>query len=862
MTGPIDASSAAGRPGGGPGEELVHELIAARAARHPQRPAVVSPEGTLTYGELDRRATLLAADLRARVDAGPERLIGTCLRRGPHAVVALLGILKSGAAPVLTDPASPVDRITGLLRQSGVVAVVTASGQRGAPADQRAALEALGVSVVEVDQEWSGDAAQPFPRAALEATAHVVQTSGSSDGPKGVVARHVSVLQCVAWAREALSLSERDRTTWMSGPGYGVSLVNELWPALSVGATVHLPSDETLLFADRLRDWVIANRITVLQLTRTLAEPLWRAPWPTETDLRLLMVTGERLDDWPPDDLPFQVACTYGSTETTHITSWVDEAVGQPLDRRPGVPHVGRPVRDTVVRLLDPRGLPVPAGEVGEVHVAGPGVARGYLDAPALTAARWRPDPYSGLPGARMYRTGDLGRLSPDGDLELAGRADRQVKVRGQRVNLDEVEAAVRALPDIRETAVVARGDAASPSLVAYLVGVEPAQVAPVRAALTQRLPAAAVPGKFVLLDGLPRGATGKVDRLALPAPTPDRDSPGTAARTSDDVEADLTALWQRLLEQPRPGPDDNFFELGGHSMIAVHAVTHIEERWGVQLDLPTFYRGPTITEVAAAIRVARSTVGWLVRPADEPAPAAPSVRLLCFPYAGGTAATYAGWRDLLPDGVDVLAVQPPGRAERLSEPALRDLDALVLAVGHAVISDELTEVPTVFFGHSLGATVAFEVARWLQRTGHPPVARLIVSGASAPQVPVTARVHRLAEDEMWAHVEALGGTPAQLSADPQLRAVLGPTLRADFAAHETYRYRDDSPLECPITALAGEQDAEAPVADVDRWAEQTVGPFDRHVLPGGHFFVRTARDALLDRVRRTLDPMLTAVSS
>ncbi len=432
----------------------------------------------------------------------------------------------------------------------------------------------------------------------------MVYTSGSSGRPKGVVARHQTVSHCVRWAQRAFSLSAADRSTWVSAPGFGVSLVNELWPMLATGCTVDLPDEQTLLFPDRLRDWLVNRGITVVQLVGTLAEPLCRQHWPPGCALRLLLATGERQDRWPPADLPFDLVVTYGCTETTHITSWRDDAAGIRIapDGLPS-PPVGRPVADTSVYLLDERGDPVAAGAVGEVYVAGPGLARAYLGDPALTAARWLPDPFAGVAGARMFRTGDLGRLLGDGSLALLGRVDRQVKVRGKRVNLDEVEAAVERQPGVTEAAVVPREHAGDVRLVGYLAGPAADRLPDLYRSLRAQLPDHQVPADLVPADRLPRTPNGKLDRHRLPEPT--RDRAGSSARLTaprGEIELAVADIWCELLDLAEIGTRDDFFELGGHSMIAVKMVSALQQRFGVLIDLPAFYDRPTVAGVAALV--------------------------------------------------------------------------------------------------------------------------------------------------------------------------------------------------------------------------------------------------------------------
>ncbi|HJQ03547.1 MAG TPA: AMP-binding protein [Jatrophihabitans sp.] len=845
-----------GRSAAYPTNRLIHQMIAAQAAARPEQPAVVTDGDPLSYRDLDRWATAIAAGLRSTAGARPGVRIGVCLPRGPEAAIALLGVVRSGAAPVLIDPGAPPARTGTNLRDAHVRTVLVADGE-GTPAAVRKLMAATGLAAVPVVRGSDPPPAEFLadPPLSPHSAAHISYTSGSTGTAKGVLARHAAVLQCVHWAREALALTAEDRLSWLSPPGFGISLMNELWPALATGCTVYVPDTQTMLFAERMQHWLLANRVTVVQLTRTLAEPLFRLPWPTDGGPRLLILTGEAIKHWPPADLPFEVAVTYGSTETTHVTSWLDRAAGIAMGAgRVEPPPVGWPVANMSAYVLDPVGMPVDTGTIGEVHVAGPGLAGGYLGDPAQTAARWLPDPF-GVPGGRRFATGDLGRRLPDGSLQIVGRVDRQVKVRGQRTNLDEIEAVLCSQPGVADAAVVAHGDGDALRLVAYLAGVDRGAVAAIHGGLAATLPSYALPSDFVLLDRLPRTVNGKLDRQALPEPAGRRDaSPAPLHLATDGVEQDLVELWRRLLGRNEVGIADSFFDLGGHSMIAVQMVSAIEDRWGVQVDLAAFYSHPTIAEMAATLRP--SEVPWLVRP--QPAAEA-QVRLVCFPYAGGGPATYGDWPRLLPADVEVICVQPPARGQRLNEPPVHRLDDLVDAVGEALLADHPDDLPLVFFGHSVGAIAAFEVARWLRRRGLAVPAALLVSGSAAPQLPIITRTYLLPDEELWVELHKLGGTPDELLHDAALRDVLLPALRADFEMHETYRYLAEAPLDCPVTAIGGRND-EISTDSLDQWQAHTTAAFRRQLLPGGHFYLDTDRDAVLDLVRAAVLPLLTRV--
>lgn len=834
---------------------LIHQLVGDYAARHPDKPAIVSSIGRLSYRALNGRANGLARRLRD-LGVGPETFVGVCVPRSADAVVALLGIVASGGAPVLLDPALPEERIRFMLRDSGACALVTRSADQ-APATDGVPLITVGPGQDETGAE-GGTLVEP-PRATLRAenAAHVAYTSGSTGAPKGVIARHETVLHCVQWARRTFDVSPDDRWTWMSSPGFGVSLVNELWPALGTGGTVHLPSDETILSADRLRDWLVAGRTTVTQMVGTVAGPLCALDWPADTALRLLLVTGEQFEP-PPAQLPFEIVVTYGSTETTHITSThgLPPSARRPGDRARGT-AVGAPIAGASVHLLDDRMNPVPDGEEGEIYVGGLGLSRGYLGDPGLTSDRWAPDRFAGEPGKRLFRTGDLGLFDPDGTLLLTGRVDRQAKIRGMRVNLDEIEGVLRKRVAPADTAVTMRGEpGAVPHLVAYLAGLDRSRAATLYRELRAELPAYMVPADLVLLDALPRTPNGKLDRDALPDPVRrSHDGGSTAARPAGDhIEETLRSVWCDLLDLDDVTTQDDFFELGGHSLLAVQVMTAVRKRFGVRVDLAAFYERPTIAGVAALVKAQREAARWFVALTDRPEP---PLRLLCFPFAGGGPSAFASWADVVPSNVELSCLLAPGRAERLSEPPIAHVTELVEAIGCALLPSLHLRPPYAFFGHCLGAIVAFELARWLREHGQPLPARLFVSGLAGPRIPVLNTAHKLPDQAFVEHLRELRGTPQGALDDERVREVVLPALRADFTMHETYRYRARPPLECSITAFDGIDDPGTTPPEVDAWAKETSASYRRVTVPGSHFILDSARERLIDEMLADLSPMI-----
>jgi acyl-coenzyme A synthetase/AMP-(fatty) acid ligase/acyl carrier protein len=377
----------------------------------------------------------------------------------------------------------------------------------------------------------------------------------------------------------------------------------EIWPTLAAGASLHVPSRETILSPPALLAWLAAERITLTFLATPLAEALleeMQAAPPPALALRALLTGGERVVRRPWPELTFSLVNMYGPTEAT---VYATGGIIAPTGTR--APHIGTAIDNTQVYLLDRHLRPVPAGLPGELCIAGVSLSRGYLGRPDLTAERFVPNPLAtpdDVPGQRMYRTGDLARWLPGGEIEFLGRIDHQVKIRGIRIELGEIESALAAQPEVTATVVVMREDAPGERrLVAYVVspgGIRPAEL---RERLARRLPAAMVPAAWVFLDVLPLTPNGKLDRRALPAPEPmTAERELIAPRTP--LEQQVADIWRTVLRVDRVGIDDNFWDLGGHSLIATKVLVRVRDTFGIDLPLQSLFTTPRLAEFAAAV--------------------------------------------------------------------------------------------------------------------------------------------------------------------------------------------------------------------------------------------------------------------
>jgi amino acid adenylation domain-containing protein len=578
--------------------DLVPQALASQTADSPDSLAVIDATLTLTYRELDRRAGLLADALRA-FDVGPDTVVGICLDRSAAFVVAALGVLQAGAAYLPLDPATPPERLAFMLHDAAPRVTITDPRIDGrlpsAPSPRLDVYEAMACP------------GEPTIRHGLpkqEHLAYMIYTSGSTGRPKGVEVTHGSLANLVAWHRRAFEVTGDDRAPLYASPAFD-AVVWEIWPYLVSGASVHVVPDAVRTDPDALRDWLVAQSITIGFVPTPIAERLIGLSWPLWTPLRTLLTGADTLHRYPPEGLPFTLVNNYGPTECTVVATSgrvEPERLGETL------PTIGHPIDNVEVVILDEAMRPAPPGASGELYIGGAGLARGYHGRPDLTAERFVPHPDE--PGARLYRTGDRGRLLADGRVAFLGRVDDQVKIRGYRVEPDEIAAALGAQPGVAACAVVARDDEGGDRrLVAYLVpaaGTSLARDALVTA-LRRSLPDYMVPATFVTLPALPLTANGKVDRAALPAPDATntvRDDDVVAPRT--EVETELAAIVSSLLGVDEVSVQDNFFLLGGHSLLGTQLVVRVRDTFGVELSLRTLFDAPTIADLAAEIERAR----------------------------------------------------------------------------------------------------------------------------------------------------------------------------------------------------------------------------------------------------------------
>ncbi|MGC2837237.1 non-ribosomal peptide synthetase DhbF [Bacillus subtilis] len=594
-------------------EKLVslQDMFEKQAVLTPERIALMYDDIQVNYRKLNEEANRLAR-LLIEKGIGPEQFVALALPRSPEMVALMLGVLKTGAAYLPLDPEFPADRISYMLEDAKPSCIITTEEIAASLPDNLAVPELVLDQAVtqEIIKRYSPE--NPDVSVSLDHPAYIIYTSGSTGRPKGVVVTQKSLSNFLLSMQEAFSLGEEDRLLAVTTVAFDISAL-ELYLPLISGAEIVIAKKETIREPQALAQMIENFDINIMQATPTL----WHALVTSEPEklrgLRVL-VGGEALPSGllqALQDLHCSVTNLYGPTETTiwSAAAFLEEGLQ-------GVPPIGKPIWNTQVYVLDNGLQPVPPGVVGELYIAGTGLARGYFHRPDLTAERFVADPY-GPPGTRMYRTGDQARWRADGSLDYIGRADHQIKIRGFRIELGEIDAVLANHPHIEQASVVVREDQPGDKrLAAYVVADAAIDTAELRRYMGASLPDYMVPAAFVEMDELPLTPNGKLDRKALPAPDFSTSVSDRAPRTPQ--EEILCDLFAEVLGLARVGIDDSFFELGGHSLLAARLMSRIREVMGAELGIAKLFDEPTVAGLAAHLDLAQSARPALQR-AERP---------------------------------------------------------------------------------------------------------------------------------------------------------------------------------------------------------------------------------------------------
>ena len=570
----------------------VTEHISRLGHNWPHSVALSYGDRQLTYEELNSKADKFAGYLLQHGTVAGDT-VAICMERSFDWIVAALAIMRAGAAYVPLDPAWPDSRLRFAVNDSGATTLVA----------RAALLDRLEVQARGLDPDRDAPAIAGAPAAACasvaaESLAYVIYTSGTTGLPKGVEITHANLSHLMRWHREAFKVTPQDRASHLAGLGFDAA-VWELWPHLAAGATLCLANDEVRSSPELLRQWIVRERVTIAFVPTIHAPALTAMEWPAATALRVLLTGGDALRRSPEVRLPFEVVNNYGPTECTVVAT---SSVLRPGSE--GVPPIGRPITGSRVYLLDERGNQVPDGTAGEIYIGGDGVGRGYRNLPESTERSFLPDPFRAIAGARMYRTGDRGVRRPDGEIEFRGRLDRQTKIRGQRVELDEIVAVLTEHPGIDfATAITNLSELGENQIVAYVLAKDNATVVTadeLQSHLLGRLPDYMIPAIFVRLHALPVSANGKLDLAALPLPADANRLERKAAKTrATPMEQELLAMARQLLKNDSLRAEDNFFLAGGHSLLGMQLLLRLRRAFGVELSVRQLFEAPTVERLA-----------------------------------------------------------------------------------------------------------------------------------------------------------------------------------------------------------------------------------------------------------------------
>jgi amino acid adenylation domain-containing protein len=583
-------------------DKCVHQLVELQASRQPNALAVVYGEKQISYGELNRRANQLAHYLRAH-GVGLEIRVGVLMERSANWIVALLGILKAGGVYVPLDGSYPAGRLRFMVEDAEIRLLLTQSGQPR--------IEASEVVFLDQDWEWLESESTENPENVTQAEdlAYLMYTSGSTGQPKGVGVPHRAINRLVR-NTNYVKFDESDRVAQISNASFDAATF-EIWGALLNGSRVVVLEKETALSPKELKKQLVEHEISAMFLTTALFNQTALSRPEIFASLKYMIFGGDTADPRAVhrvlgEGRPEHLVNAYGPTENTTFTTWYD---AQESDIGARMIPIGQPLSNTEVWVLDQQSRMVPVGVPGELCIGGDGLARGYIRRPELTAEKFVPHPYSRNAGARLYRTGDLVRYREDGNIEFLKRMDQQVKVRGFRVELGEIESTLNQYRAVMESIVVDRKDSSGDiRLIAYFVaedGVEPTSLE-LLTFLQEKLPSYMLPSAFMAIKEIPLTPNGKVDRRALPAPEQIEVSTAGFIAPRTEMEQLVAEIWCEILGITQVGADSNFFDLGGHSLLATRVMNRIRERCGVELPLRVLFEFPTVVSLAAKLDDAR----------------------------------------------------------------------------------------------------------------------------------------------------------------------------------------------------------------------------------------------------------------
>lgn len=718
-----------------PTQFCLHQMVEHQVAKTPDAVAVLFEGQAFTYRQINERANRLAHYLRT-LSFGPGTLVGVCLQRRVEMIVAVLGVLKSGAAYVPLDAVYPPDRLAFMLEDTKAPVVLTQRALR----DRLPATEAKLLCLDELDAELAVQSADnPTGSISSDSRAYIIYTSGSTGRPKGVILRHAPAVNLIHRVNTTFKVGPGDRLLFVTSLSFDLS-VYDVYGTLAAGSTLRIATEAELRDPERLVRILKEEPITFWDSAPPMLQQLSPffslVPAPGPTRLRLVFLSG----DWIPVPLPDHVRQTFAGAEVISLGGATEAAIwsnffsiGEVEPHWPSIPY-GKPIQNARYHVLDTSLQPVPVGIAAELHIGGPCLADGYLNRPELTAEKFIPDPFfPNESDAKLYKTGDLARYFPDGNLEFLGRIDHQVKVRGYRIELGEIETVLVQHPAVRESVVVARSDSSGQKVLVGYVVFRPGQqtsVETLRQFMAAKLPEYMVPQHIVMLEKFVLSPNGKIDRKALPAPEQAQESCQRRIITArDETEQMLVAIWEDVLKLNPISVIDSFFDLGGHSLLATQLVAKIKQLLGVSVPLASLFTSPTVEKLAKQIRQdVQIAPGYLVRLHPE----GTKPPLFLIPGIGGHVYLFHKFAQRLGSDQPVYGLKaigidgserPPDRIEDIAARYIQEVTAIC------------PNGPLQLGGYSLGAQIAFEMAVRLQQQGRQ-VDRLLVFDMFAPCYP------------------------------------------------------------------------------------------------------------------------------
>lgn len=832
-----------------PRDSCLHELFEENVASDPDATGIVFHGRRVSYRELDERSSHLARRLRER-GVGPDVRVALCLDRSPELVIGILAVLKAGGAYVPLDPSYPRERLSFMLEDARAHVLLTRK-------TLEPTLQGFGAAILCLDAEADlradvseGAGLRPTP----ENLAYVIYTSGSTGHPKGISLRHRGVVNNLVDMNRRYCVGPGDRVLFLSSPSFDMSVYETLGMLVS-GASTVIPDPADASDPACWIELMTAHGVTIWNsapaLLELLVEEMERRGGPMLPGLKVALLGG----DWIPVSLPdrlraFAPAVQFislgGATEAS-IHSIV-YPVGRVDPAWKTIPY-GLPMANQRAYILDRWGQPVPTGVSGELHLAGEGLARGYLEQPELTGERFIEHTFVGGRVERLYRTGDLARWRKDENIELLGRMDYQVKIHGLRTELGEIESVLRRHELVEDAVVVQRHDQGMGKyLAAYFVLRPGCEISEneLRRHLVQSLPVYMVPAAFVRLAQLPTNPNGKIDRRGLPAP--ERRSPrADDVAPRNETEERIASVWCSILQVERIGIDNNFFELGGDSFKAIRAVRAI----GENVRVIELFRHPTVRLLAAHLHGRGRTEHMLHRLGSR-RPA--RLSLVCIPYGGGNATAYQPLAEQLPPALGLWSVSLPGHDPGERNEPLVGAEAAARRCASEVL--ERISGPLAVYGHCAGVAVAVELARELEQRGAD--LRAVYLGAALPDPNPAAsleREHTSSDGEMFSFISSLGGFDGPLASDDATRILQ--VLRHDLVEASRFFARGyESPgrrLRAPVRCLLGAEDP-ATATSEDQYREwgMFATSIELTVIPGaGHYFMKHQAAEVADIIAR-----------